>query len=532
MFFLPLFSGEAAVSPDDLANYSNITSAGDNNSGQVLQPNDTFVVNDTTIEINEVAAGETEVILNGTYKVHLKQTSNELSADFYKLSGTGTHFEVDDRLLGVDIATYETNTTTTVYIPGTGDISIVNAGPEMWYMEFPDFSFHYDGVINSLTLEASDYVLTMDENWVIIDHAFEMDVALEKTTDRSWKIHAFPTPMNVTYYPTRYYAPNDNLTVTDDFGVIIYSGPVPAAPFQNTNPTGITFSFQDEVLIISYLYWSFSFYPDMIVIHYYDIAIIIYFDNYVIVSRIVIIILDLTFIFYFINIIIDLYLVIIYYDIEIKFYYTQVVIVYESIEIVMVFISISIWEITIIWHIDIWILQIIFIIQINILIVQPVRLIFIPVLIPVFIPIIYYVPVYITNTIHIYIPYAALQVYIDIHSQDLRHPTHSIQYFVYDQTGAPINDATVTVDYNGTVYPTTFLGNGIYEVALPASDEKETITVTATKPWYPTGILTYDLNVTWVTEVVTQSTPMYILPIIISLAFMAVGTTIIRKRKS
>lgn len=530
MLFLPMFSGQAVVTPDDLNDSSLITSAGDG-STEIAQPDGTYVVNGTTIEVNSINSDETEVILNNTYKVHITQAPNVFQADFYEMSGGGgPHIEADTRILGVTVATYETNTTVSVYISSFGEIKIINKGPDTWMVELPDLVVHYDGTVNSLVILTPDYVIIVDEHLITINSPSYMPIALEKYEERFWRIHVLAGIMNVTYFPTRYFAPNDNLTVTDDLGNVIF-GPAKPVPFNIVNPTGVTFTFQDEVLVISYLYWTVSFYPDFIVLQYFDIAITLYFDYYGILERVIILILDFTFVFYYINVLIELYFVIIYYDFEIKFYYTQVVIVCQTIEIVIVFISITLWEITIIWHIDVWLIQIVILIQLNVVIVQPVRLIFIPVIIPIFIPVVYYVPVFITNIIQVYIPYAALQVYIDVYSQELRKPTHTIQYFVYDQTGTPINDATVTVAYNGTVYPAAFIANGIYEVNLPASDKRETITVTAMKDWYPDGILTYDLNVTWVTEVVTQNTPLYILPIIASLAFLAVSTTIIRKRK-
>lgn len=154
-------------------------------------------------------------------------------------------------------------------------------------------------------------------------------------------------------------------------------------------------------------------------------------------------------------------------------------------------------------------------------------------IIPVFIPLVYYVPVYINQYVHIYVPYAANQVFIDIYDEDLQKPNHTIQYYVYDQSGNPIYDATVNVNYNGTDYAAVFTANGIYQIILPASDEKETITVTATKLWYPDATLTYDLNVTWVIETVTEEGSISLLPIIASLITFSFCTIAInRKRKN
>ncbi|NHJ40226.1 MAG: hypothetical protein FK731_09365 [Asgard group archaeon] len=540
MMVLPAFSGNAIVSPEDFDN-TKITTDGENPSNDLIQPSGSYQVDDTTIDVIEISSTETHVILNDTHRIEINQSPNVFQATFYEITPPGLFATEDSQLLDVTVSTNEISTSIEVILPSGQTIILNNTGEHKWEIYSEELKMDYNGDTNTLIIYGPDYLIAIDENVVLIDHLYEMDIMLEKVTDRWWMLHAFAAPMLIEYYPTKYYAPNDNLTVIDDLGIPIALGPI--IPFNFVNPTGVTFTFQDEVLIISYLYWSVAFYPDMIVIHYYHISIIIYFDAYVIVARIVILIFDLTFIFYFINIIIDLYLVIIYYDYEIKFYYSQTVIVYQSIEIIIVFISIYIWEITIIWHINLWIVQIIFLIQLNVIIVQPVRFILIPVVIPIFIPIIYYVPVFIKQIIHVYIPYAALQVYIDVYDEDLKMPTHTIQYFVYDQTGAPIDDATVNIDYNGTIYPASFISNGIYQVQLPASDEVETISVTATKPWYPNGVLTYDLEVDWiietiitptnitVTETETPTTPLYIVPILSALFLMAIGTVLISRKK-
>lgn len=180
---------------------------------------------------------------------------------------------------------------------------------------------------------------------------------------------------------------------------------------------------------------------------------------------------------------------------------------------------------------------------------QPIRFVFIPVIVPVFIPIIFFVPVLLIQYIHIYVPYASPVLSIDVYDEDLAMPTHTIQYLVYDETETPIDDATVIVDYNGTAYPATFIGAGVYEVDLPASDQTETISVTASKSWYPDAILTYDLAVDWIIETVTPPpvtitppnetitetfTPTALIPIaaiVTSLLCIAVGTILVKRKK-
>ena len=116
-------------------------------------------------------------------------------------------------------------------------------------------------------------------------------------------------------------------------------------------------------------------------------------------------------------------------------------------------------------------------------------------------------------------------------------PTHTIDYIVYDEAQTPILDATVTVNYNGTVYPAAHIGFGVYSVDLPASNDTEAIIVTATKAWYPDAVLVYMLGIDWligtttVTETTTPPVPLPIVAVVASLLCMAIGTTIITKKK-
>lgn len=182
-------------------------------------------------------------------------------------------------------------------------------------------------------------------------------------------------------------------------------------------------------------------------------------------------------------------------------------------------------------HFEFWFIQLIFLIQVLNVIVNPIRFIFVPVIIPVFIPTIYYVPVYINNYVHFYVPYASPALYIDVHDEVISRPNHTIQYLVTDQSGESVDDATVTVNYNGTDYVTSFIANGVYEVVLPMSDETETVEVTAQKDWYPDGSLIYDLNATGIIDVVTQEGPLSLIPVIASLVCLAIGTIFIKRKK-
>ena len=268
----------------------------------------------------------------------------------------------------------------------------------------------------------------------------------------------------------------------------------------------------------------------------WDYIIITWYFAYLFIERIVFVIWDITIIIYLT--IIELLIVIIYYNYEIKIYETSIVIVYMFIEIIFVFISIIIWELTFIFHFEFWFIEIITIIDITVnIIVQPIRFVFIPIIVPVFIPIIFFVPVLLIQYIHVYVPYASPALHIDVVDEDLAMPTHTIQYLVYDEANTPILDATVTVDYNGSVYPAAQIGVGVYEVDLPASNDTEAITVTATKAWYPDAVLTYDLSIDWligittVTETETPTAPLPIIAVVASLLCMAIGTTLIAKKK-
>ncbi|HUU78742.1 MAG TPA: Ig-like domain-containing protein [candidate division Zixibacteria bacterium] len=296
----------------------------------------------------------------------------------------------------------------------------------------------------------------------------------------------------------------------------------------------VSISFVDNCVMIEWEDVTVQILLDMVVIIIGAIVITWYF--LLLISMVTIIIFDITIIFYLT--LVELILVLIYYTLEIKNYETQVVIVYEYIEIVFVFISISIWQLTFIFHFEFWFIQIIFLVDlVAFIIINQVRILFIPVIVPIFISVIYYVPVIMKEYVHIYLPYAAEQIFIDVYDEDLKFPAHTIQYLVKDQLGNPIVDATVSVDYNGTNYPATHVGGGIYEVGLPASNETETITVTATKQWYPDASLTYDLTVDWIainettTTTVTEEGALPIVPILASLFSISICALVINRKK-
>ncbi|MHA1244310.1 MAG: hypothetical protein ACTSP7_07015, partial [Candidatus Heimdallarchaeota archaeon] len=218
-------------------------------------------------------------------------------------------------------------------------------------------------------------------------------------------------------------------------------------PFQHLGPV-VSVSFVDSCVMIEW---------EDVVIQILDEVIILIIDFIVItwyflllIEMLTIFIWDLTIIFYLV--IVELIIVIIYETIEIKIYETQVVIVYQYIEIIFLFISVLIWQLTFIFHFEFWFIQIV---------------------IPVFFSVIYYVPVIMKEYVYVYVPYAAEQLFIDVYDEDLQNPLHTMQYSVVDQLDHPVLDATVDIVYNGTDYPATHVGGGVYEVDLPASDELE-----------------------------------------------------------
>jgi hypothetical protein len=294
----------------------------------------------------------------------------------------------------------------------------------------------------------------------------------------------------------------------------------------------VSISFVDHCVMVEWEDVTVQILED-VVIMIIDFIIITWYFFF---EMITIIIYDLTIIFYLT--VIELLLVLIYYTFEIKIYETQVVMVYEMIEIIFLFVSILIWEITFIFHFEFWFIQFIFIVDlVAFIFIHQLRIMFIPVIIPVFISTVYYVPVVLKEYVHIYVPYAAEQLFIDVVGEVLQQPTHTMSYRVTDQLGNPVIDANVDVDYNGTIYPATHVGGGQYNVDLPASDEEETITVTASKNWYPTAILTYDLEVTWVidtvnvTTTVTAPSPLPIISVIASLFAVSLAAMVINKKK-
>ncbi|MBN1330297.1 MAG: hypothetical protein JXA54_12560 [Candidatus Heimdallarchaeota archaeon] len=517
--FLPAFSGTAQISPEQASatNYA---------------PNSVYNYEGNTVEILEQTDQKTRLLLNDTYQLDLTHNGTYVSADCYVLDNEPLTPLADKLVFGVDFQVDELGQSLRVATPDF-ELFLDNGGAdnEEWVGVIsgtPDvLSFTY----NTLTREffALDSVTSFsygsDELFIIGDYGA---VTITKFNETQFIINSSELPGLVIVnwnYDYGYFS-IDYVTT----GLI--SGPLPGGflPIYSDPIISITIDFNG--ICVSWAGVTLYLHSTMLVLIYHYISITWYFGF--LIQRIVFLIWDITIILYLA--IYELIIVIIYESIEIKIYETQVVIVYEFIEIIIVFVSIILWEITFIFHFEFWFIQLLFVVQLNVIIINPVRVIFVPVIVPIFISTVYYVPVYINNYVHIYVPCASPALYIDVYNEQLAHPTHTIQYLITDQSGTPIDDAIVKVDYNSTQYTALFVANGVYEVSLPASNETETISVTATKDWYPDGHLEYDLDIDWLIGVTTitetPTAPLPIIPILASLFSLAIGATIIKRRKN
>jgi len=519
ILFLPAFTGDAQVSPDEISDNS-------------ATPNATYDFDGNTIDIIEQTPESTQILLNDTYQLDLTHNDTDLGVLCTKLD-TGLVLEADEMLFDVNFQTNEDGQSLKVDLPDFS-ISLSSSGPnnDEWNgtiigaPEFIDFS--YNTTSNDLEVfDGVNKIYIKGDTLIINDGLGPGGCIVSRINDTAWDILSPVGIIVVNWNPSLGIMGVEYLPFYNYYGPIMPPGPLYMGAFLI-----ITLGFNG--ICVEWGGTTIYVHAYMFVLIFDYISITWYFAY--IITRIVLLIWDITIIIYLT--IVELLIVIIYYTFEIKIYEMQIVIVYMFIEIIIVFISIYIWEFTFIFHFEFWFIEIIFIIDIIInIIIVPVRFIFIPIIIPVFIPVVYYVPVFITNYIHIYVPYAAPEIFIDVYDEDLAMPTHTIQYIVYDHTQTPIDDATVTVDYNGTAYPATFVGAGVYQVVLPASNETETIIVTAIKSWYPDAILTYDLGIDWligittVTETETPTAPIPIVAVVASLLCMAVGTVLLKRKK-
>lgn len=491
--FLPAFSGNAAVPPTLL--------------DDTLTPDSVYEYDGNTIEIIEETDTATTILLNDTYELTLVHTTDHVSVVCTELD-SGLVPQADEMVFDVDFTTDETGQTLDVVLPDLA-FQLSSSGPnnDEWNTTILGSGDPIDMSYNSTTHDfwVSDSANTIEMIAGVLyinGGAGPTGMMISRMNETTWDIFTPHGLITVNFNAGAGYLH------VDYFGGAspgtIYDGVFPPTPLpipMYVDPI-IAIDFDGNSVTIGYAGVSICIQSYMLVLVFDYISITWFFGAFI--ERLVILIWDLTIILYIA--IVELLIVIIYYTFEIKIYETQIVIVYEYIEIIFLFISIIIWELTFIFHFEFWFIQLIFIIDIIInIIIQPVRFIFIPILIPIFIPIIFYVPVVITNYIHIYLPYASPALYIDIVQEDLQMPTHTMQYKVTDQAGLEIEDATVTIDYNGTIYHAAHLADGVYEIALPASTELETIDVTAEKPWYPDAKLTYTLDVDWIIDTVTNN---------------------------
>ncbi|NHJ46242.1 MAG: hypothetical protein FK733_00505 [Asgard group archaeon] len=523
---LPAFSGTAAVAPDDIDTSTT--------------PDAVYNYDGNTIEIIEQTPESTLILLNDTYQLDLTHNSSDVGVKATKLDLTpGLTTEADEELFDVNFKTDSEGQHLDIDLPDFS-IDLDISGPNsdkfdgtITGMEMVDFS--YNSTSGDFSVYDGTHLIEFDAGTLIVNGgAGPLGFLISRVNSSAWDII---TPLGIVLVN---YRPGMNLLGIDFMMTPLYYGVIPTGAGMLLPPPLSIYFFENGVGI-EWAGATIYIHNYMVVIIFDYITITWYFGF--IIEHLVILIWDLTIIIYLT--IVELLIVIIYSTFEIKIYEYQMVIVYQYIEIIILFVSVVIWEFTFIFHFEFWFIEIIYIVDIVInIIVQPIRFVFIPVIIPVFIPVIFFVPVLIINFIHIYVPYASPALHIDVYYEDLQMPTHTVQYFVYDETGNAVNDATVSVNYNGTDYPATFVANGVYQVLLPASIESETITVTASKSWYPDALLVYDLEVDWiietitlpptnvtVTETETPTAPLYILPIVSALALIAATTILVRRKK-
>lgn len=531
---LPIITADATITPQEIANAA-INSNGSDNDQRISTNDGVYDLDGTIIEINTLNASWVEINLNETIGILIYQGVDHFKVVFNWIDGS-----VDELIMSIEMYSYEsTNTSMVLKLPDhliTTSYDSFNS----WTFTVDDFVIRWQEDIHELNIYNNPIQILITDvggyEQILVNY-FGFIVYFNRFADRSWIINFFNIyNITATYIPPPFAGELE--VYYEKIGVISFpvflDYPDVGAgddEIYYLDDSAVTIAFINNVLYVQHDHYIITIYEDKVVLEYDFICIVIYMTT--IIERIVIIFYEFTFIYYFT--ITELILVIIWETIEIKVYYYQIVIVYQLIEIIILIYNLY-FEITINFHINIWIIEIVFIILIlNPVIVQPVIIRFIPILVPIFIPLYFHIPVYINQYTYIYVPYLAQEVFIDIYSEVLESPTHTIEYYVYDQADNPILDATVTVDYQGSIYSTTHEGNGVYQVLIPTSNETETIIVTAVKPYYPTATLTYSLDINWTSgvETVTQPTPLSLVAVLISLLSVSIGTMIYtRKRRN
>jgi len=520
--FLPAFSGNAAIPPTPF--------------DDSVSPNAVYEYDGNTIEIIEENDETTTILLNDTYELTLVHTTDHVNVACTELD-SGLIPQADEMVFIVDFTTDVDGQTLVVTIPDMAfELSSSGSNNDEWNTTI----FGGDPIEMSYNSTTHDFWVFDSVNTIemiagvlyINDGEGPNGMIIARTNETAWDIITPTGLIIVNYNAGANYLHVDYIPVAGQ----IYDGVFPPVPLPVPMWIDgiISIGFDGHSVTIGYAGVSICIQSYMLVLVFDYISITWYFG--VFIERLVILIWDLTIIFYIS--IVELLIVIIYYTFEIKIYETQIVIVYEYIEIILLFVSILIWELTFIFHFEFWFIQLIFIIDIVInIILLPIRFIFIPIIIPVFIPMIYYVPVVHTEYINIYVPYASPALYIDVVQEDLQMPNHTMQYQVTDQAGLEIEDATVTVDYDGTIYAATHTTDGIYEVELPASTVSEVIEVKAVKAWYPYATLTYTLDVDWVidsvnvTQTVTAESSIALTVVSISAVSVLLGFILFRRKR-
>lgn len=530
---MPAFQGNATISPEDLADARETNGAGEIDNNLTTQ-DETYEIDGNTIRVEQVDEHNTRVYLNETYRVDIAQYNNYSEVNFYEitddLNPDGINPEAVSLLIAVKIETNEISTSFTIqFLEQTIIISSNPSGD--WFFYLNEITIIWSELEGAVSINYQEtWSITITETTIEITHQDYESLYIERVEERQWRIElGTMPPVDATYEP--------------DVSLIVIFGEGQEATevFVEipTEPTiglyePITISFIESVLLITYGEITIAIHPDKVVVDYIFISIVVYIYEFTYIERIVIIFYEITLVYYIT--IVELLLVIIYQSIEIKVYITKITIIYYQIEITVVFVSIEVWYIYIVWHFDIWVVEIEIWILIFIQIVQPVIIRFIPIFIfvPVVVVVPVFIPVFITKYVYIYIPVYPRLMFIDVANEDLQMPTHTIDYNVTYIYGFPVNDANVTVEYNGTTYPTTFQGDGIYRVELPASTEKEQILVTAKRAGMPDAKLIYDLEVTWqitTTTTTTQQSPIPVVIAITSLFSVVMAVVVLRKRK-
>ncbi|MFW9923960.1 MAG: hypothetical protein ACFFDW_11805 [Candidatus Thorarchaeota archaeon] len=525
MLFMPIISANGNISPEDIASYTSISG---NDDKQLVTMDQSFDFDGTTVDVTTFNSTWVYINLNETFLIKVYQGDDYFSAVFERIQTPTNEF-----LLAIESNSFEyTNTSLIITLPDGMQIIASYNFIEIWTFKIGDFTISWQSEVNILDIFNTDIHVHIEEfngyEQVIVNY-FGILFTVYRWADRGWLINYFDAyTVNATYV-----APMEKLVVTyqelTDPEIPVFGDfPASGAAFYQFDADSFTIAFIETVLIIAHDNFVVSIYEDKVVMDYVFVTVVVYLTT--IIERIVVIFYEFTIVYYFIHV--DLIVVIIWESIEIKVYYYQIVIVFEIIEILILIYDFY-FEITITFHIDLWIVQLIFLIVIwNPIIVQPVIVRIVPILVPILVPMYFWVPVFINNYTYVYLPYLAEQLFIDISTELLEKPTHTIEYFIYDQAKNPITDANVNVEYNGSDYTATHQGSGIYRVLLPASDENEGITVTATKAFYPTATLTYTLEVNWTSaEEPTEEGSLPLIPVLVSLFTIAVSSIIINRKK-